>query len=87
MTTIHDFGAPTIQGAEQSLSTYQGQVLLVVNTASKCGLTPQYDGLQALEDKYAQQGFHVLGFPCDQFAGQEPGTEEEIEAFCTGGSA
>ncbi|WP_110180883.1 glutathione peroxidase [Nocardioides solisilvae] len=84
MTSIHVFAAPTIQGTEQSLSTYAGQVLLVVNTASQCGFTPQYEGLQALEEKYAGAGFHVLGFPCDQFAGQEPGTEEEIEAFCTG---
>ena len=84
MTSIYDFAAPTIHGDEQPLRSYEGQVLLVVNTASQCGFTPQYEGLQRLEETYADRGFHVLGFPCDQFAGQEPGTEEEIEAFCTG---
>ena len=83
-TSIFDFSALTIRGREQPLSTYAGQVLLVVNTASRCGFTPQYEGLQQLEKKYADSGFHVLGFPCDQFAGQEPGSADDIETFCSG---
>ncbi|MEM9195994.1 MAG: glutathione peroxidase, partial [Myxococcota bacterium] len=83
MPKLHDFSLPNIDGAEQSLANFAGQVALVVNVASKCGLTPQYDGLQALYDKYKGQGFAVLGFPCNQFGAQEPGTEEEIKNFCT----
>ena len=83
MTTLHDFSATAIDGSEVDLSTYDGQVVLVVNTASKCGFTPQYEGLQILQDKYADQGFAVLGFPCDQFGHQEPGDETEIAQFCS----
>lgn len=82
MTTIADFSADTITGEPRSLGDYRGQVLLVVNTASKCGFTPQYAGLQALYDEFADDGFSVLGFPCDQFAHQEPGDEAEIAEFC-----
>lgn len=82
MTSLHDLSARTIDGQEQALSAYDGQVLLVVNTASKCGFTPQYQGLQELQDRFAEQGFSVLGFPCDQFGHQEPGDEEEIAGFC-----
>jgi len=73
----------TIRGKEVKLKEYKGKVLLIVNTASKCGLTPQYAGLEELYRKYAEKGFVVLGFPCNQFLGQEPGTAEEIEKFCT----
>ena len=83
MTTLHDFSAKTLGGREQSLAAYKGQVLLVVNTASECGYTPQYEGLEALYQKLGPQKFSVLGFPCNQFGGQEPGTEAEIGAFCT----
>ena len=82
MPTIDDFKATTITGEEQSLSDYSGDVLLVVNTASQCGFTPQFSGLQTLNDQFAEQGFSVLGFPCDQFGGQEPGDEEQIATFC-----
>jgi glutathione peroxidase len=82
MTTLHDFSARAIDGQEVDLASYDGKVVLVVNTASKCGFTPQYQGLQELHQKYADQGFAVLGFPCDQFAHQEPGSEDEIAAFC-----
>ncbi|MGB0098815.1 MAG: glutathione peroxidase [Nocardioides sp.] len=82
MTTLHDLSARTIDGQDQDLATYDGQVLLVVNTASQCGFTPQYQGLQSLHDTYAERGFAVLGFPCDQFGGQEPGSDEEISGFC-----
>ena len=82
MTTIYDFSAETNRGEELSFSQYKGKVLLIVNTASKCGFTPQYDGLEALYQKYSDQGFVVVGFPCDQFGHQEPGTNEEIEEFC-----
>ena len=82
MTTINDFSAPAIDGTETDLSTYHGQVVLVVNTASKCGFTPQYKGLQELQDTYGERGFTVLGFPCDQFGHQEPGAEDEIATFC-----
>jgi glutathione peroxidase len=80
-----DYNAPVtlLDGSEASLHDFEGQVLLVVNVASKCGLTPQYAGLEALQKKYADQGFTVLGFPCNQFAGQEPGTAEEIATFCS----
>ena len=82
MTNLHDFKATSIDGAEIDLGSYEGMVVLVVNTASQCGFTPQYAGLQALHEKYADRGFAVLGFPCDQFGHQEPGDEEEISAFC-----
>ena len=82
MTSLKDFQATALDGTDVDLASYDGKVVLVVNTASKCGLTPQYAGLQTLHDKYADQGFAVLGFPCDQFGHQEPGDEEEIAAFC-----
>jgi glutathione peroxidase len=81
-TTLGDFHAITIDGKDQDLGSYVGEVVLVVNTASKCGLTPQYEGLQQLYDAYADRGFTILGFPCDQFGHQEPGTEDEIAEFC-----
>jgi glutathione peroxidase len=80
--SIYDFKVKKIDGKEISLSQYQGKVLLIVNVASKCGYTPQYKGLQALYDKYRDRGFEILGFPCNQFMGQEPGTEKEIQSFC-----
>ncbi|MET1133279.1 MAG: glutathione peroxidase [Aeromicrobium sp.] len=82
MTTAWDFSATTIDGIEQQLDDYRGKVALVVNTASQCGFTPQYGPLQDLYDTYAERGFVVLGFPCDQFGGQEPGAEDEIATFC-----
>ena len=82
MTTFHDFKAADINGAAIDLASYEGSVVLVVNTASKCGFTPQYASLQRVHDSYADQGFAVLGFPCDQFGHQEPGDEAEIAAFC-----
>jgi glutathione peroxidase len=82
MTTFHDFKATSIDGDEIDLASYDGSVVLVVNTASKCGFTPQYGSLQRVHDSYADQGFAVLGFPCDQFGHQEPGDETEIQAFC-----
>jgi glutathione peroxidase len=83
MTTVHDFTAKTIAGETKSLADYKGQVLLIVNVASQCGFTPQYEGLEALEKKYGSRGFHVLGFPSNQFGAQEPGDEKEIARFCT----
>ena len=80
--TLGDFHATTIDGKDQDLGTYVGDVVLVVNTASECGLTPQYKGLQELYDTYAPRGLAILGFPCDQFGHQEPGTEEQIAGFC-----
>ena len=82
MTSIADFQATTLAGAEQSLAEYAGQVVLVVNTASQCGFTPQYAGLEQLYRDYADRGLVVLGFPCDQFGHQEPGDADEIGAFC-----
>jgi glutathione peroxidase len=82
MTSITDFSAAAIDGQDVDLSTYSDQVVLVVNTASQCGFTPQYQGLQALQESYADRGFAVLGFPCDQFGHQEPGEEAEIATFC-----
>ncbi len=81
-TTAHDFSATSIDGVEQQLADYKGQVILVVNTASQCGYTGQYKGLESLYRTYADRGLVVLGFPCDQFGNQEPGAEEEIAAFC-----
>jgi glutathione peroxidase len=83
MTSIYDFSAKTIDGSEQSLADYRGKVVLVVNTASKCGFTPQYEGLEKLHEEYAGKGLAVLGFPCNQFGAQEPGNEEEIKNFCS----
>jgi glutathione peroxidase len=83
VTTLADFTARTITGEELSLSTYAGRVVLVVNTASECGFTPQYEGLQGLHERYGAQGLVVLGFPCDQFGHQEPGDDAAIDAFCT----
>ena len=80
--TLHDFTARLANGTEQSLGAYRGQALLVVNSASRCGFTPQYAGLQGLYERYAPRGFSVLAFPCNQFGGQEPGSEAEIAAFC-----
>lgn len=80
--TIHDFKMRTIDGKEQSLADYKGRVLLLANVASQCGLTPHYAGLQELHETYGGRGLTVLGFPCNQFGGQEPGTEGEIKTFC-----
>jgi glutathione peroxidase len=80
--SIYDAKINTLEGEPADLSEYKGKALLMVNVASKCGLTPQYTGLQELHDKYGSQGFEVLGFPCNQFMGQEPGTPEEIRDFC-----
>lgn len=83
MTTLHDFTATTLEGREQPLSAYAGKVVLVVNTASRCGFTPQYEGLEQLWRGFREDGLVVLGFPCDQFGHQEPGSEEEIADFCS----
>jgi len=83
MTSVYDFEANLIDGKPVKLSTFKGKVLLIVNTASKCGFTPQFAGLEALHEKYAGKGLAVLGFPSNQFGGQDPGTNEEIGAFCT----
>lgn len=82
MTSIYDFTAKTLQGKTVSLADYKGRALLVVNTASKCGFTPQYAGLEALYEKLNDKGLTILGFPCNQFGKQEPGGAEEIGAFC-----
>ena len=82
MTDIYGFEAKAIDGRKVSLGAWKGRVLLIVNTASKCGFTPQYAGLEALQQKYAARGFAVLGFPCNQFGAQEPGDEAEIANFC-----
>jgi glutathione peroxidase len=81
--TIHDITLHTLQGEPASLGDYRGTTLLLVNVASKCGLTPQYEGLERLQETYGDKGFSVLGFPCNQFGGQEPGTSEEIATFCS----
>ena len=82
MTTAYDFTAKDLDGNEQSLSEFRGKPLLVVNTASKCGFTPQYTGLEKLYKDYGDKGLVVLGFPCDQFGHQEPGDADEIRTFC-----
>ncbi len=81
---IYDFSVKTADGNNVSLKAYQGKVLLIVNTATGCGFTPQYDGLQDLYEKYQDQGLEILDFPCNQFANQAPGSDEEIHSFCTG---
>jgi len=83
MTGIYDFSAKALDGSDVNLSDYKGRVLVIVNTASKCGFTPQYSGLESLYRKFAPQGLTVLGFPCDQFGHQEPGDETEIKNFCS----
>lgn len=80
--SIYEVSATSIEGNAVSFDSYKNKVLLIVNTASQCGFTPQYQGLQALYDKYADQGFAVLGFPCNQFGQQEPGNSEQIQSFC-----
>jgi glutathione peroxidase len=82
MAGIHDFTAKSLAGEDVSLKQFEGQVLLIVNTASACGFTPQYKGLEALHQALHPRGFSVLGFPCNQFGGQEPGNEAQIEQFC-----
>ena len=82
MSTAHDFSATLANGKETSLTQFRGQVLLIVNTASKCGFTPQYTGLESLQQQYGTRGFSVLAFPCNQFGAQEPGAEAEIQSFC-----
>jgi len=83
MSTLYDFEHKSITGEQKSLADYSGKVALIVNVASKCGLTPQYEGLEQLYRSYKERGLTVLGFPCNQFAGQEPGTEQEIQTFCS----
>ena len=82
MTTVMDFSATLATGDEFDLRDFEGQVLLIVNTASKCGFTPQYAGLEALHQRFVARGFSVLAFPCNQFGGQEPGTDADIQSFC-----
>ena len=81
--TIYDVPLHTLDGEPSSLAPYDGKTVLVINVASKCGLTPQYEGLEQLQKTYADRDFSVVGFPCNQFAGQEPGTAEEIQTFCS----
>ncbi len=87
MAGVHDFTAKSLAGEDIPLRRFDGQVLLIVNTASKCGFTPQYKGLEALYQSLGPRGFAVLGFPCNQFGGQEPGDAAEIEEFCAGNYA
>ena len=82
MASVHDFTVDDIHGKPVPLDRYKGEVLLIVNVASQCGFTPQYKGLEALQKRFHDRGFDVLGFPCNQFGGQEPGTESEIATFC-----
>jgi glutathione peroxidase len=81
--TLYDIPIHRLDGSESSLGDFKGQAALIVNVASKCGLTPQYTGLEKIHEQYADRGFTVLGFPCNQFGGQEPGSAEEIETFCS----
>lgn len=83
MSSLYEIQVKNTQGEDVSMSKYKGKALLIVNVASKCGFTPQYEGLEGLYEKYKDQGFEVLGFPCNQFGSQEPGTNEEIQNFCT----
>ena len=83
MTSVFDFDVKTPDGGAEPLAAHAGKVLLIVNVASQCGFTPQYAGLEALHRKYADRGFEVLGFPCNQFGAQEPGNAEEIASFCS----
>jgi glutathione peroxidase len=83
MNSIHDFTVRTIAGQDEPLADFSNQVLLIVNVASHCGFTPQYTGLEALYRKYRERGFAVLGFPCNQFGAQEPGSEADIQTFCS----
>jgi glutathione peroxidase len=82
-SSVHEFTLPSIDGAPAPLSAYKGKVVLIVNVASQCGYTPQYTGLEALYEKYKDKGFVILGFPANNFGGQEPGTNEEIKTFCS----
>jgi glutathione peroxidase len=82
-SSIHGIAVKDIDGKDTTLGAYKGKVLLIVNVASKCGLTPQYKALEAVHEKYKDKGFTVLGFPCNQFAGQEPGSNQEIKVFCS----
>ena len=82
MSNIYQFEAELLEGETKALADYKGKVMLIVNTASKCGFTPQFAGLEKLHEKYKAQGLEVLGFPCNQFGGQDPGTNKEIGAFC-----
>jgi glutathione peroxidase len=82
MSSVYDYSAKTLDGADQSLADYRGKAMLIVNVASKCGFTPQYEGLEQMYRRNKDKGFVVLGFPCDQFGHQEPGNEEEIRNFC-----
>jgi len=82
-TSVYDFDVTTLDGQPRRLSEYRGKTLLIVNVASACGFTPQYTGLEALYRKYRDRGFEVLGFPCNQFGGQEPGSAEDIATFCS----
>jgi len=82
MARIYDFKALTTKGQELDFAQFEGKVLLIVNTASKCGFTPQFDGLEALNQKYKDKGLVIIGFPCNQFAHQDPGTDDEISSFC-----
>jgi len=82
MATIYDFKAPTSRGKELDFAQFEGKVLLIVNTASKCGLTPQFKGLEELNQKYKDQGLVIIGFPCNQFKEQDPGSDNQIEEFC-----
>ena len=83
MTSVHDFTAKALSGEDVSLADFRGKVLLIVNTASKCGFTPQYAGLEKLHEELSPRGFAVLGFPCNQFGQQEPGDAQEIQKFCS----
>ncbi|MDP2228471.1 MAG: glutathione peroxidase [Moraxellaceae bacterium] len=82
MASVYDFSGKTITGQDKPIAEYKGQVLLIVNTASKCGFTPQFKGLEALYEKYKDKGLMVLGFPCNQFLNQDPGSDSEISEFC-----